>query len=91
MLTYQDCLDMCEFTKDEIMAIADHEHISNMHAIILAEALIHTKGGAFKIQRMIMDDIEEAVEENDAVREGQLREVLKHFMETHPNALQLDR
>ncbi len=73
------------------MAIAEHEHISDMDAIILAEALIHTTGGAFKIQRMILDDIEEAVEENDAVKEGLLRDVLKRFIETHPMALQLGR
>ncbi len=91
MLTYKDCLEMCDFTKDEIKAIADHEHISGMAAILLAEELLHEKGGIFKIQRMIMDDLEEALEGHDCGRAGQLKEVLYHFIESHPDALHLDR
>ncbi len=91
MLTYQDCLEMCDFTKDEIKAIADHEHISGMAAVLLAEELLHEKGGIFKIQRMIVDDIEEALEEHDGGRVGQLKEVLYRFIESHPGALHLDR
>lgn len=91
MLTYKDCLAMCDFTKDEIKAIADHEHISGMAAILLAEELLHEKGGIFKIQRMILDDIEAAMEEHDRGRAGQLKQVLFHFIESHPGALQLDR
>lgn len=91
MLTYKDCLEMCDFTKEEIKAIAAHEHISGMAAILLAEELLHEKGGVFKIQRMIMDDIEEALEEHDCSRAVQLKEVLYDFIESHPDALHLDR
>ncbi len=91
MLTYKDCLEMCDFTKEEIKAIADHEHISGMSAILLAEELLHEQGGVFKIQRMIMDDIEMALQQHDGGRAGQLKKVLHHFIETHPDALRLER
>ncbi len=91
MLTYTDCLEMCDFTKDEINVIADHEHISGMAAILLAEELLQKKGGMVTIQCMIMDDIEDALEKHDSGRAGRLKDVLYHFIESHPNTLHFDR
>ena len=35
MLTYQDCVGMCELTEDEIRAIAEHEHLPELVALEL--------------------------------------------------------
>ena len=32
MLTWEDCLALCELTEDEIAAIAEHEHVTQMAA-----------------------------------------------------------
>ena len=33
MLTIQDCIELSELTEEEILAIAEHEHIPEMAAI----------------------------------------------------------
>jgi hypothetical protein len=32
MLTFEDCLELCELTEDEVDAIAQHEQLSWPHA-----------------------------------------------------------
>ena len=33
MLTIQDCIELSELSEDEILAIAEHEHIPEMAAV----------------------------------------------------------
>jgi hypothetical protein len=76
---------MSNFTKAEIDGIAQHEHISNMAAVLLAEDLIHHNGGIFLIQRMIMDHIARAQEADDSKQAERWGRVLQHFVNTHVN------
>ncbi len=83
MLTFHDCVGMCEFSTDEIKAIARHEHISGMAALILAEELIHQPGGAVRIQRMILDNLAVARSACDTAETVRLEGALHHFAVTH--------
>lgn len=85
MLTYTDCIEMCDFTNEEIEAIAEHEHIPEMLAIELAEYWIHTPGGVPRIRRIILEDIDHARAHNDADKVQRLEMVLKYFIATHPD------
>lgn len=84
MLTFQDCLDFAELTEEEILAIAEHEHLPEMLAVELGEYLVHRPDGTLVIKRMILEDIEEAAQAKDRVRELRLKAALQHFVDTHP-------
>lgn len=86
MLTYEDCLALCELTPEEISAIADHEHIPEIVAVELGNYLVHSDDGEPCIRSFILDDIAHCREGGDTQREEQLIMVLKHFIATHPKA-----
>jgi len=87
MLTWEDCLALCELTADEIAAIAEHEHLTQMAAVELGSYLIHMPDGAPKIRRIILDDIEAARRRGDAAHAAKLKLVMRHFIATHPDAM----
>ena len=60
MLTFEDCLALCDLSVDEIAAIAEHEHLPEMAALGYGEYLIHGPDGEQHIKRMIVEDIERA-------------------------------
>lgn len=84
MLTYEDCIGLCELTEEEVEAIAQHEHIPEIVAAELGRYLVETPDGVRRIRRMILDDIDQARRRADVVKAAQLRLVLRHFVHTHP-------
>ena len=54
MLTYQECLDMCDLDPAEVDAIAEHEHLDPMLALALGQYLI-THQGEQKIKKIILE------------------------------------
>lgn len=85
MLTYEDCLDMCDLTQDEIDAIAEHEHMDRIQALATADYLVHSEGGERSIRKMIIDDIRTARSHGKQEHEAMLKQVLAHFIENHPH------
>ena len=85
MLTFEDCLGLCDLTEEEIDAIAQHEHIPEIAALELGQYLVKTPDGSQKIRRMILDDIEDAKSMNDLERYLVLKATLRHFIDTHPD------
>ncbi len=86
MLTFQDCLGLCDCSAEEIRAIAEHERLPEIIALELAEYLVHSPGGVPMIRRMIVDDISAAREAGDSERVHRLQLVLKHFIATHSDS-----
>ena len=87
MLTIQDCIELAELSEEEILAIAEHEHLPEMLAVELGCYLVHTPSGEKRIKRMIVDDIEAARARGDRKHVLKLKMVLKHYLEHHANAL----
>jgi hypothetical protein len=85
MLSYNDCVELSDLTEEEIEAIAQHEHLPEMAALELGSYLVHTQAGIPMIKRIILEDIEEARRRGHAEKVLQLKLVLKHFVDTHPN------
>lgn len=83
MLTFEDCLALCELTEDEIDAIAEHEQISETVAVELGSYLIHGPDGQLLIQRMIIDDIQAARRRGDLAHAAHLKQTLRRFIEAH--------
>ena len=86
MLTYEDCLALCDFTAEEIDAIAEHEHIDQMLAVELGQYLLQTDDGELRVRRMILEDIEMHRIRGDAAGVERLEMVLKYFLANHPRA-----
>ena len=87
MLSYEDCLALCELSEEEIAAIAEHEHIPRIVAIEFANFLCYLPGGEPRIRRIILDDIARAKTRGDKIHALALKLVLKRFVERHPGAL----
>ncbi|HEX6528409.1 MAG TPA: hypothetical protein VF004_01230, partial [Burkholderiales bacterium] len=60
MLTLQDCVALCDLTEEEVLAIAEHEHIPEIAAAELGSYLVRTPGGEMCIKSIIRDDLAEA-------------------------------
>jgi hypothetical protein len=86
MLTLQDCLALCELTEDEVLAIAEHENLTEIAALELGNYLVHTPAGERRIKAMIVEDIDAARARDDVRHAALLKLVLKHFVETHAAA-----
>lgn len=84
VLTYEDCLSLCDLTEEELRAIREHEHIPAIVAAELGAYLVRTAEGEERIQRFILDDIRDAARRNDLKRVVELKSVLRHFIEHHP-------
>ncbi|SFG42970.1 hypothetical protein [Neptunomonas qingdaonensis] len=83
MLTYEECLDMCDINQDEVSAIAEHEHVDPIIALAMGQYLC-CHNGESKIQAIILDDIKHAEKTGNTEHAGVLKKVLAHFIATHP-------
>lgn len=86
MLTFEDCLALCELNEDEILAIAEHEHLPELIAVELGNYLVHSPDGVPMIRAMIVDDMAAAKARGDLAHFRKLLLVLRHFCETHPDS-----
>jgi hypothetical protein len=84
VLTFEDCLALCGLTAEEIVAIAEHEHIPELAAAEMGNYLCRSPSGELRIKHMIIDDIEAARAAGKLDRAAALRLVLRHFVECHP-------
>ncbi|MEH6628542.1 MAG: hypothetical protein V7739_19050 [Motiliproteus sp.] len=85
MLTYEDCLDMCDLTKEEINAIAEYKHTDHFHALATGGYLVAAKGGERLIRKMIIDDIRQAQALGNRNHESELKQVFVHYIHHHPD------
>ena len=86
MLTLQDCIELSDLKEEEILAIAEHEHIPEMLAVEMGNYLAHTPSGEKRIKRMIVDDIDHARETGNVKHAAVLKSVLKHYVAEHAGA-----
>ena len=84
MLTFEDCLALCELTEAEVEAIAEHENVPQIAAAELGNYLVHTPRGELAIKEMVRDDIHAAVAAGDRMRALGLKLVLRDYILRHP-------
>jgi len=77
---------MSGLSKQEVAAIADHEHIPETAAATLGQYLLKKPGGAERIGGMIKEDIRDALGQGRKDRARELFMALRHFLDTHPEA-----
>ncbi|GAB4530442.1 MAG: hypothetical protein Tsb0019_32190 [Roseibium sp.] len=86
MITLEDCLGLCDLSEEEILAIAEHDHLPEIAAIAKAQYLLDQEDGTRTIFSMIVDDIRQAQSGGDRDHVVALLHVLHHFIRTHPEA-----
>ena len=86
MISLEDCIAFCGLTEEEVLAIAEHEHLPEIAATALAEYLLSQDHGSEKVRDMIVDDIRQAQLRSDRKYVLTLLHVLHHFLKTHPEA-----
>ena len=84
MISLDDMVGMSGLTEEEILAIAEHEHIPASVAASLGAYLSSDHQGLTHVRNMIFDDIRLAQERGDREHERELLHVLHHFLREHP-------
>ena len=90
MISLEDCIGLCGLCEEEVLAIAEHEHLPEIAATALAQYLLAQEHGAETIRNMIVDDIRDAQRRGDREHVLTLLHVLHHFMKTHPEVTPAD-
>jgi hypothetical protein len=87
MITLEDCIGFCGLTEEEVLAIAEHEHLPEIAATALAQYLLSQAHGSERVRDMIVDDIRRAqINRGNKEKVLTLLHVLHHFLKTHPEA-----
>jgi hypothetical protein len=74
-------------TEEEVLAIAEHEHLPEIAATALAQYLLSQAHGSERVRDMIVDDIRRAqINRGNKEKVLTLLHVLHHFLKTHPEA-----
>jgi hypothetical protein len=83
-LTFDDCLELCDLTEAEVLAIAEHEHIPAIAALELGNYLVHSDAGEQRVKAMIRDDIAAARASGDRLRALALKSIIRDYILRHP-------
>lgn len=89
MISIEDAIAFSGLSRDEVLAIAEHEHLPEVAACALAEYLMQLEHGPERIREMIVDDIRRAQQRGDKEHVKTLLHVLHHFVRAHPDSLPL--
>jgi hypothetical protein len=84
MLCLDDCLDFCELERDEVDAIAEHEHVPSIVAAEIGSELLKSDVGVVKLHTMILEDIEIALAHGRTEHAQELAMTYRHFQSAHP-------
>jgi hypothetical protein len=84
MITLQDCIAFCGLTEEEVLALAEHEHVPEIVAAGLASQLMKQRHGPDKVRTMIVEDIRAALRRGDRRHAQELFAALRHFLAAHP-------
>jgi len=84
MITLEDCIAFCGLTEEEVLALAEHEHVPEIVATGLACQLMKQRHGADKVRTMIVEDIRAALNRGDRRHAQELFAALRHFLSVHP-------
>jgi hypothetical protein len=84
MLSIQDVIDYCDLERGEIEAIAEHEHVPVVVAAEMSEQLLSTPQGVYRLNTMIIENMEHALEHGEYQHVKDLSETYMHLQRTHP-------
>jgi hypothetical protein len=85
MISLEDMVGMSGLSEEEILAIAEHEHVPPSVATNLGSYLSGNHEGLSQVRDMIIDDIRVAQAQGNVAHERELLHVLHHFLRLNPD------
>lgn len=86
MISFEDCIGLCGLTEAEIAAIAEHEHVPEVAALVLGQYMLHQRHGLEHIRQMIVDDVRAALANGNTKHAADLASALRHLLVNHLGA-----
>lgn len=86
MLSLQECIDFSDLSKDEIEAIAEHEHVPEIVAAEIGATLLQTTSGVCLIKLYLLENIEQARSRGNFDKANHLEALYRRFNRDHPGA-----
>jgi hypothetical protein len=87
MITLEDCIGLSGLTEEEVLAIAEYEHLPEIAATALGQYLLSLEHGTEKVRDIIVHDIRQSqLSGLDKEHVLILLHVLHLFLKTHPEA-----
>ena len=80
MISLEDCFALSGLTRDEVLALAEHEHIPEIAAVALGQHLLNQPTGRTIIRAMIAQNIHSACRRGDMRHAEELAVTLLHFV-----------
>lgn len=84
MISLDECIGMSGLQEEEVAVVAEHEHIPLMVAAELAQTLLDTPKGLYRLHGMFRDRLAMLAAGRDRAKERQLAEVYVQFRIRHP-------
>lgn len=87
MISIEDCIALSGLTREEVDAIAEHEHLPEAAAAALASYLMQKEErGVVAVRDMLRDDIRNAIKVGHHGHAAELLAALRHFLSEHREA-----
>lgn len=87
MIALEDIEDLTCLTRDEIEALAEHDHTDILTAALDGEYAMHRHGGPAQVRDKISEDVQRALKAGDTDHARALMATLRHFLYFHPEAV----
>lgn len=84
MLSLQECLDLSGLTEEEIQVIAEHEHVPDIVAAEMGNALLNSPKGLYAMRRFIQENLENAISQGQRDKAKRLERLYDRFVSAHP-------
>ncbi|MCW8883716.1 MAG: hypothetical protein OQK12_00510 [Motiliproteus sp.] len=84
MLTFEDCADFCDLTKDEIQGLAEGTHLHPVEVCALVQRHADNPRECRKMLGLLQEYLERVECHADAKRSHEVHEAINHFASNHP-------
>lgn len=84
MISLDECIGMSGLQEDEVAVVAEHEHVPLMIAAELAQTLLETPKGLYRLHEMFQDRLAVLAAGRDRKKERALADLYAHFMARYP-------
>jgi len=84
MVSLDECIGMSGLQEDEVAVVAEHEHVPLMVAAELAQTLLETPKGVYRLHEMFQDRLAALATGRDRLKERQLAGLYAQFRARHP-------
>jgi hypothetical protein len=84
MISLDECIGMSGLQEEEVAVVAEHEHVPLMIAAELAQTLLETPKGLYRLHGMFQDRLAVLAAGRDRAKERQIANLYAQFRVRHP-------